>query len=239
MFCSSFNLKKYGKINGIQRYKCLDCNRNFVASKRLNSEEIWFKYSSQKQTIQQLAFEYQCSERTIRRHLEKATKAEQKSLPQTVNIVMDTTHFKQRFAVLILMDSLSLKPIYFRFISAEKNQYYFDAISALIEKGINIQSITCDGRRGLLNAYPNIPTQMCHFHQIGRGIFYLTKSPKSEAGKELLSLYYSLKFQTQGTLTLALSVWLNKHKGYFNERSATNPKRFKHKRLRSAYWIKT
>ncbi|WP_428981787.1 IS1/IS1595 family N-terminal zinc-binding domain-containing protein [Mannheimia indoligenes] len=58
MFCSSFNLKKYGKINGIQRYKCLDCNRNFVASKRLNSEEIWFKYSSQKQTIQQLAFEY-------------------------------------------------------------------------------------------------------------------------------------------------------------------------------------
>ncbi|WP_428982070.1 transposase-like zinc-binding domain-containing protein, partial [Mannheimia indoligenes] len=25
MFCSSFNLKKYGKINGIQRYKCLDC----------------------------------------------------------------------------------------------------------------------------------------------------------------------------------------------------------------------
>lgn len=149
---------------------------------------------------------------------------------------MDTTHFKQRFAVLILMDSLSLKPIYFRFISAEKNQYYFDAISALIEKGINIQSITCDGRRGLLNAYPNIPTQMCHFHQIGRGIFYLTKSPKSEAGKELLSLYYSLKFQTQETLTLALSVWLNKHKGYFNERSATKPKRFKHKRLRSAYW---
>ena len=143
---------------------------------------------------------------------------------------MDTTHFKQRFAVLVLMDSLSLKPIYFRFIPAEKNQYYFDAISALIEKGIKIQSITCDGRRGLLNAYPNIPTQMCHFHQIWRGIFYFTKSPKSEAGKELLSLYYSLKFQTQETLTLALSVWLNKHKGYFNERSATDSKRFKHKR---------
>ncbi|WP_434087711.1 transposase-like zinc-binding domain-containing protein, partial [Actinobacillus pleuropneumoniae] len=27
MFCSSFNLKKYGKINGVQRYKCLDCHR--------------------------------------------------------------------------------------------------------------------------------------------------------------------------------------------------------------------
>ncbi|WP_416053681.1 transposase-like zinc-binding domain-containing protein, partial [Actinobacillus pleuropneumoniae] len=30
MFCSSFNLKKYDKINGVQRYKCLDCHRNFV-----------------------------------------------------------------------------------------------------------------------------------------------------------------------------------------------------------------
>ncbi|WP_420794842.1 transposase-like zinc-binding domain-containing protein, partial [Actinobacillus pleuropneumoniae] len=50
MFCSSFNLKKYGKINGVQRYKCLDCHRNFFASKRLNSQEIWFKYTSLKQT---------------------------------------------------------------------------------------------------------------------------------------------------------------------------------------------
>ncbi|WP_417281449.1 IS1/IS1595 family N-terminal zinc-binding domain-containing protein [Actinobacillus ureae] len=69
MSCSSFNLKKYGKINGIQRYKCLDCHHNFVAFKRLNSQEIWFKYTSLKQTIRQLAIEYQCSERTIRRHL--------------------------------------------------------------------------------------------------------------------------------------------------------------------------
>nr|WP_238336867.1 hypothetical protein [Mannheimia pernigra] len=175
--------------------------------------------------------EYQCSERTIRRHLEKALKAEQKALPQTASIVMDTTHFKQRFSVLVLMDSSSSKPIYFRFILAEKNRYYFEAISELMEKGVKTQPITCDGRRGPLNAYPHIPTQICHFHQIGRGIFYLTKSPKSEAGKALLSLYYSLKFQTQETLTLALSEWLNEHKDYFNERSETDSKRFKHKRL--------
>lgn len=179
---------------------------------------------------------YQCSERTIRRHLEKATKAEQNVFPNAVNIVMDTTHFKQRFAVLVLMDSLSSKPIYFRFIPAEKNQYYFEAIAELLEKGVAIQSITCDGRRGLLNAYPYIPTQMCHFHQIGRGIFYLTKSPKSKAGKALLALYYSLKSYSQKSLTQALSEWLNRHRDYFNERSEADSKRFKHKRLRSAYW---
>ncbi|WP_427834893.1 IS256 family transposase, variant Zn-binding type [Actinobacillus pleuropneumoniae] len=236
MFCSSFNLKKYGKINGVQRYKCLDCHRNFVASKRLNLQEIWFKYTSLKQTIRQLAIEYQCSERTIRRHLQKSIKAEQQPLSETINIVMDTTHFKQRFAVLVLVDSLSAKPVYFRFIPAEKNQYYFEAISELMEKGIKIQSITCDGRRGLLNAYPDIPTQMCHFHQVGRGIFYLTKSPKSPAGKALLELYYSLKSYTKKTLNQALLQWLNEYKTYFNERSEHNAKRFKHKRLRSAYW---
>ncbi|OAQ15176.1 hypothetical protein F480_01105 [Bibersteinia trehalosi Y31] len=77
---------------------------------------------------------------------------------------------------------------------------------------------------------------MCHFHQIGRGIFYLTKSSKSESGKELLSLYNSLKHQMLETLQQTLSQWLNKHKEYFNERSENNLRCFKHKRLRSAYW---
>lgn len=203
---------------------------------RLNSEDIWFKYSSKKQTYQELAEEFGCSVRTIQRHIQKARKAEPKPLPAVVNIIMDTTHFKRRFAVLILMDSLSKQPVYSRFIPAEKNIYYVEAIDELIKKGIKIQSITCDGRRGLLNAYPQIPTQMCHFHQIGRAIFYLTKKPKSEAGQALLKLSYHLKSHTKETFGEALKQWLKAYSEFFNERSDVNPKRFKHRTLRSAYW---
>ena len=46
---------------------------------RLNPEDIWFKYSSRKQTYQELAEEFGCSVRTIQRHIQKARKAEPKT----------------------------------------------------------------------------------------------------------------------------------------------------------------
>lgn len=104
-----------------------------------------------------------------------------------------------------------------------------------MEKGIEIQSITCDGRRGLLHAYPHIPTQMCQYHQLGRAIFYLTRKPKSEAGKALLAISYELKTHTYDSLKIALKEWLEIYHTYFNERSEVNPKYFKHRKLRSAF----
>lgn len=148
---------------------------------------------------------------------------------------MDTTHFKRRFAVIVLMDSLTKKVLYFRFIPQEKNLYYKESIFHLIEKGIYLQSITCDGRRGVLQGFPAIPTQMCLFHQIGRMIFYLTRKPKSDAGQTRLVLSYSLKEHTQESFKIALEEWYEQHQAYLDERSETNQKRFKHRKLRSAY----
>ena len=44
------------------------------------------------------------------------------------------------------------------------------AVAALQEKGVVIQSIICDGKSGLLGAFPDIPVQMCQFHQIKIGV---------------------------------------------------------------------
>lgn len=42
-----------------------------------------------------------------------------------------------------------------------------------------------DGRRGLANVFKDIPVQVCQFHQLQTVTKYLTRRPKTEAGKEL------------------------------------------------------
>ncbi|WP_426875731.1 hypothetical protein [Glaesserella parasuis] len=56
--------------------------------------------------------------------------------------------------------------VYHRVIKTEKDVYYRIAFNSFRMKGYNIQSITCDGRRGLLKDLLNTPTQMCHFHMV-------------------------------------------------------------------------
>lgn len=50
-----------------------------------------------------------------------------------------------------------------------------------------LHSITCDGRRGLLGSFGDIPTQMCHFHQVAIVRRYLTKNPKHKTRTLTLS----------------------------------------------------
>nr|WP_237611448.1 transposase [Actinobacillus pleuropneumoniae] len=124
-------------------------------------------YSVGKQTYQQLANKYQCSVRTIQRYLEKAPKAFLKA-PQNkyLNLIIDTTFFHRDFGVMVFIDSLSTKVVYHQIVKTEKDIYYKKAINHLREKGYIIQSITCDGRRGLLKDLMNTPTQMCQFHLV-------------------------------------------------------------------------
>ncbi|TYB05534.1 transposase [Aggregatibacter actinomycetemcomitans] len=83
-----------------------------------------------------------------------------------MNILADVTFFGRDFGVLVLLDSLSGKVIYHQIVKTEKDVYYKMAFNRLREKGYVIQSITCDGRRGVLKDLFNTPTQMCQFHMV-------------------------------------------------------------------------
>ena len=134
---------------------------------KLDPIKIWSDYTSGKQTYQQLAIKYHCSVRTIQRYIDKSPKTPLK-LPQNryLNIIMDTTFFGRYFGVLVLMDSKTNKVVCYHFIRTEKDIYYKLALNRLREKGYIIQSITCDGRRGLMKDLFNTPVQMCQFHMI-------------------------------------------------------------------------
>ncbi|WP_426876367.1 transposase [Glaesserella parasuis] len=100
-------------------------------------------------------------------------------LSRDLNIIADTTFFGREFGILLLMDSLSKKVVYHRVIKTEKDVYYRIAFNSLRMKGYNIQSITCDGRRGLLKDLLDTPTQMCHFHMVAIVMRALRKKHQS------------------------------------------------------------
>ncbi|ACL33294.1 conserved hypothetical protein [Glaesserella parasuis SH0165] len=140
-------------------------------------------------------------------------------LSRYLNIIADTTFFGREFSILVLMDSLSKKVVYHRVIKTEKDVYYRIAFNSLRMKGYNIQSITCDGRQGILKDLLNTPTQMCHFHMVAIVMRALRKKHQSIAGKELKTIALTLKQSSKKDVYLRLHHWHLKYKAFLEERS--------------------
>ena len=160
--------------------------------------------------------------------------------PSKANVIMDTTYFKRSFGIMVLMDSISGKALFVSEVKHETNELYAQAIGSLKAKGIAIQSIVCDGRRGLPQMFANmdIPVQLCQFHQVKTISRYLTRNPKTEAGKALWRLVLTLKNSTQSNFERNLEAWSEQYQNYLNERTInpeTGKSRYTHQKLRSAY----
>ena len=158
--------------------------------------------------------------------------------PQTVNLIMDTTYFGRRFGVMVLHDGISGQALSVDEVKSETNALYFEAVCKIREKGINIQSITCDGKKGLMQMFADIPVQLCHFHQVKTVNRYLTRKPKTVAAQDLRELVLTLKSSSRHQFESALNDWFEQHKSFLNERSIhpeTGKSHYTHKRLRSAY----
>jgi hypothetical protein len=109
----------------------------------------------------------------------------QSTFPGTANVLMDTTYFGRKFGVMVFKDGKSGGILYKQYVKHETNKLYLKGIEEIARRGIKIQSIICDGRKGLLQLFDDIPVQMCNFHQIAIIRRYLTKKPKMQASKEL------------------------------------------------------
>ena len=151
---------------------------------------------------------------------------------------MDTTYFGRRFGVMVFKDSLSGTILYSQYVKYETNHLYLLGIKEIIRRGVSVQSIICDGRKGLFSLFGNIPIQMCQFHQIQIVLRYLTRKPKHQAGIELKIIVLSITKLTQVKFEKELDNWYMVWRDYYNERSIsniTNKSFYTHKRLRSAY----
>jgi len=107
-----------------------------------------------------------------------------------------------------------------------------------IKQRYEIKAIVVDWRKGILNAYPEIPTQMCQFHQIQIINRYLTRKPKLEASKELRKITLTLTTIKKELFIKLLEKWYQKWETLLKEKTINqNTKKwfYTHKKLRSAY----
>ena len=84
---------------------------------------------------------------------------------------------------MVFKDSLSGQILYKQYVKQETNKLYLSGIEEIARRGIKIQAIICDGRKGLFQQFIGIPIQMCVFHQVAIIRRYLTKKPKMQASK--------------------------------------------------------
>jgi hypothetical protein len=208
-----------------------------VSKSKLNAEQLWEEYTKGKQTYSQLATKYGCSSKTIQRRIDSIIVAKNDRFDSKANVLMDTTYFGKKFGVMVFKDSLSGSILLKKIVKQETNKLYVEGVEEIIKRGIKIQAIICDGRKGLLQIFSNIPVQMCQFHQVAIVRRYLTKKPKMQASKELWKLVMLLKQTDKESFIGALNDWYNKWELFLNERNTdkSGKKRFIHRRLRSAY----
>lgn len=222
----------------MQRYKCASCKRRFIDSKPRNNDSlIWLDYVKGKQTYKQLAIKYDCSTKTIQRKIDDVTTQRQTTFSSVANVLMDTTYFGRKFGVMVFKDSLTGQILFKQYVKQETNKLYLLGIEEITRRGIKIQSIICDGGKGLLQLFGDTLIQMCNFHQVSIIRRYLTKKPKMQASKEWWELVLFLAKTDRESFEGGLAAWHTKWTGFLNEKKvdANGKKRYIHKRLRSAY----
>ena len=90
----------------------------------------------------------------------------------------------------------------------------------------------------MLGVFPDVPIQMCQFHQIKIIVRHLTRKPKIPAAQALRALSPPLTENTQAAFEAALKRWYEQYAAFLNERSVnekTGRSHYTHKRLRTAY----
>jgi len=204
----------------------------------LNNNVLWNEYFSGKQTYKQLAEKYGCSIKTIQRRIDCYLVLFQEVKPKKVVVLLDTTYFGKDFGVMLFKDSYSGDNLYKEYVKYETNALYIKGIEFLKSKGFEIVAIVCDGRRGLINSFKDIPVQMCQFHQVAIIRRYITRKPRIQASKELKEIVYLMSRTDKESFYGALKDWYIKWEKFLNERTInleTGKSHYTHKRLRSAY----
>lgn len=153
-------------------------------------------------------------------------------------VLMDTTYWGRNFGLMLFKDSITGENLLKYYVKTETNALYKKGIEELKSRGCTIVAIVCDGRKGLVQCFGNIPVQMCQFHQVAIIRRYITKNPKLPASIELKEIVVLLKQTDKESFEGALNEWYVKWESFLKERT-TNPEtgksHYTHKRLRSAY----
>jgi len=237
--CKSDLIKKDWFMRWKQRYKCKLCGHVFQNKSRENKLKIiklWNEYCFWKQNYDELAKKHKVTIKTIQKYLDEYIFIPPIIKPTEIILLMDTTYFWE-FWIMVFKDYKSKKVINYKLVDNENNTDYKNWVKELQEKWWIIKAIVVDWRKWLLTWFPNIPTQMCNFHQVAIIRRYITKKPKLEANKALKWISELLVHTDKETFNYYIELFWETYKDFLNERALWKNWKlhYIHKRTRSAY----
>lgn len=158
---------------------------------------------------------------------------------EPVVLVIDTTYF-DTFGVMVFRCWNRRQNLFWRFIEEETNEMYLAGLKHLQETGFTVVGMVCDGKRWLAEQIQalGLPVQLCQFHFTKTMTRYLTKKPKTQAGRALRSLALSAKRMDEHSFTEALDVWHEKYETFLAEKTVTIQTgrwQYTHRNVRSAH----
>lgn len=239
----------WGKQNKKQRFKCKNCGQLFTWRNEQKSKEkqiVWFKqWVLQHQTLEFVSNLSGLSERTLQNlfyeYLER-TPQHNVVNRERVHLLVDGTYFSKDICLVVYRDNDIKQTMLYRITDDELTDEMIEDFRNLITVGFSIESITCDGHRSILKSIKkvfkkNIIVQRCVVHVERQCRTWLTKNPKSDAGKELLKIVKQIsliKTLEQKYIWLrSLYDWDVKHKDFITEKSGIDG-RYTHTFLRKA-----
>ena len=167
---------------------------------------------------------------------------------EKVNLLIDGTYFNNNLCVIIYRDNtLKFTQIY-RLTDGEWFEELAEDLQNLLDLGVQIESITCDGHRSLLKAIkvvcPTIHLQRCLINIQRMCRIWLSNKPKNEAGIELRRIVSTLHkietFNQRDYWLVTLVQWHQKHKDYINQKSyneLTGRYWYTHKMVRRSFIV--
>lgn len=159
--------------------------------------------------------------------------------PQSTIIVPDTTFWGRSYGVCVFRSWTLRRNVWWSEVESERVAHYHYGRKILEERGWTFTAAVVDGRRGLATVFKDLPVQVCHFHQQKTVTKYLTRQPKTDAGKELRTFSLTLTRTDENAFTKGLAAWEQKWRNFINEKTHildTNRFHYTHKNVRSAYY---
>lgn len=204
---------------------------------------LWKTYVLKRQTVSNLAVQEDLSERQVRRILRvesrRAPVVVHASVHEPVVLVIDTTYFDE-FGVMVFRCATRRQNLFWTFVGEETNELYLAGLAHLQATGFTVVAVVCDGKRWLAEQIEaqGLPVQLCQFHFTKTMTRYLTKKPKTSAGRALRSFALSAKRMDEASFTHTLTAWHEKYRVFLTEKTVTHQTgrwQYTHRNIRSAY----
>ena len=165
---------------------------------------------------------------------------------EKVNLLIDGTWFPNKMCLVVYRDETVKATLFYRLTDDEWEDEIKEDLDNLIVAGIEIESVTSDGGKNIIKAVkkacPDAVRQRCLAHIQRECLIWITKHPKSEAGKQLrtiVSLISKIKTHNDRKEWLNMfNQWSDTFKDYLNTKTFkedTHREWYTHKMVRKAF----